>query len=147
MAPFHSHCLIIPSLRKQCWRQQCLFIALNIVNCPSFEKVIAVIKDRQPVCPQLVSGREAECAQHAGCHNNRHMALTYMNGCQQGQMCWETPVNRRTFIKVMSDTADICWTVENNSWYGHLSVLTSQSSPFFIDAPHQPSKPLHACDD
>ena len=36
-----------------------------------------MIQDRQPVWTQLVAGREAERAQHAGRHTNQHMALTY----------------------------------------------------------------------
>lgn len=66
---------------------------------------------QQPVWSQV----ERLHAQRAGRHTNQHMALTYMNGCQQGQMCWESLKSRGTFIKVAGKAANICWAVENNS--------------------------------
>lgn len=114
MALFHSHRLVILSRRKQCWQQQCLFIALNIVlwwlslprtvllsggsNCLLWYKT-----NNQPGLGW--SQVERLHAQRAGCHTSQHMALTYLNDWQQGQMCWELLKSSETFIKVRSKSS------------------------------------------
>lgn len=63
----------------------CALVTVITKNCPSFGGVIDCCDTRPTTSfPQLVSGRE--CVGH---YTNQHMALSYMNGCQQGQM-WET---------------------------------------------------------
>lgn len=57
------------------------------------------MQDQPPFWPQLVTGRKA--AHCVGPHRNQHMALTYMNSCQQGQMWGDSLKSRETFTKVM----------------------------------------------
>lgn len=93
MALFHSHCLVILSLRKQCWQQQfliyctkyCALVTVITKDCPSFggNNCLPWYKTSNHSVSSWYQV-EGLPPQRAGCHTNQHMAPSYMNGCQRG---------------------------------------------------------------
>lgn len=122
MALFHSHCLVILSLRKQCWQQQfliyctkyCALVTVITKDCPSFggNNCLPWYKTSNHSVSSWYQV-EGLPPQRAGCHTNQHMAPSYMNGCQRGldvaRLAQEQRPSPRSVTK-------ICWAVENNSF-------------------------------